>query len=214
MGFEGISTKKVVAFIVTCYFVNYSACHFPRLVREELHDHKRLTSISCHLNSFSKAILPIYPTLNVRFTLYDVCTEDYTPTATDIALLVLSTVRTMKLDWKMMCDLVCPPRLLGLSCWMQLGENLAKAGRPPPLRMKTLWQQTHPQKAWPHKGRILMMGKFCCHNPMLPSEGELAVGQVEQQDQGPRDGNLKAMAIASREHTKGLNYVHLLGQDF
>jgi len=109
--------------------------------------------------------------------------DDYTPTATEITMLVLSTARIMKLE-KMMCDLVCPPRLLGLSCWMQLGENLAKAGRPLPLRMRSHWQQTHPQKAWPHKGRILMMGKFCCHNLTLPSEGELAVGQVGQPNQG------------------------------
>jgi len=63
MVFKGISMKKVVTFTVTCNFVYYSACHFPRLVREELHDHKRLTLISSHMNSFSKAILPLYPTL-------------------------------------------------------------------------------------------------------------------------------------------------------
>ena len=61
---------------------------------------------------------------------------------------------------------------------MPSGENLTRVVRPPPLRARTPWQQDRPQKAWPHKGHVLMTGKTCCHNLMLPSKGELTVGQV------------------------------------
>lgn len=146
---------------------------------------------------FSKAILPIYPTLNVRFTLYDVCTEDYTPTAAEIAMLVLSTVRTMKLDWKMMWLGLSSqaPRIKLLNA---IGRKPSESGEASPIEDEDSLATDPPSEGMASQGSNPDDGQVLLPQPDA-SQWRWASGWTSWTVR-PRDGNLKAMAIASQEH--------------